>query len=71
MLGNISASFDVTLQPQTDGEIWEYNKSVKQIFMHFKETYNGNGQTDIVACTKMVTLIKMCLNKANDKVSIG
>jgi hypothetical protein len=57
---------------------WEYNGTVHQLFIDFKKAYDSV-QRDVLynilfefgILTKLVRLIKMCLNETYSKVHIG
>jgi hypothetical protein len=56
---------------------WEYNGTVRQLFIDFKKTYNSIKRevlyNILLECgipTKLVRLIKMCLNETCSKVRI-
>jgi hypothetical protein len=57
---------------------WEYNNTVHQLFIDFKEAYDSfrrealhNILTEFGIPRKLVRLIKMCLNETYSRVCIG
>jgi hypothetical protein len=57
---------------------WEYNGTVHQLFIDFKEAYGSvkrevlyNILLEFGLPKKLVMLIKMCLNETYSKVSVG
>jgi hypothetical protein len=57
---------------------WEYNETVHQLFIDFKQTYDSVWKevlyNILIECgvpMKLVRLIKMCLNETYSKVHIG
>jgi hypothetical protein len=59
-------------------KIWEYNKTVHQLFVDFKEAFDSirrevlyNILIEFGVPMKLVRLIKMCLNETYSKVRIG
>jgi len=57
---------------------WKYNKAVCQLFIEFKKAYNSvqrevvnNILIEIDIPTKLVRLIKMCLNETYSRVQVG
>jgi purine nucleoside phosphorylase len=77
LLGIISVSFDVTSTTdqitcihQILEEKWEYNETVHQLFIDFKNAYDSvrrevlyNILIEFRVPMKLVRLIKMCLNE--------
>jgi hypothetical protein len=59
-------------------EKWEYNETVRQVFIYIKKTYNSvwrevlyNILMEFWVPMKLFRLIKMCLNKTYSQVSTG
>jgi hypothetical protein len=60
------------------GKKWEYNKTVHQLFIHFKKAYGSvsrevlyNKLIEFGITKKLVSLIKMCLIKTYNEVFLG
>jgi hypothetical protein len=82
LLGIISVFFDVTDQLLirsfaivNTGEKWEFNKTVRKLFVDFKQAYDSvrmevlyNILREFGAPMKLVRLIKMCLNETYSTV---
>jgi hypothetical protein len=74
-LGIINVGFDITDQllirfSQILEKKWEYNETVHQLFIDFKKAYDSvrrevlyNILIEFGVPMKLVSLIKMCLNK--------
>jgi hypothetical protein len=61
-----------------DKENWWYNRTIPQLFVDFEKTYGSvrtevlyNIQIEFGIPMKLICLIKMCLNRAHNKVRIG
>jgi hypothetical protein len=66
------------LHPSDNGEKWEYNETVHQLFVDFKKAYDTirrevlyNILIELGIPIKLVRLIKLCLNEIYCKVRIG
>jgi hypothetical protein len=66
------------LNSSNNGEKWEYNETVHKLIIDFKKAYDSvrrkvlyNILTQFKVYTKLVMLIKMCLNETYSEVHIG
>jgi hypothetical protein len=66
------------LHSSDTGEKWEFNETVHQLFVYFKKAYDSvrrevlyNILIEFGIPTKLVRLIKMCINETYSKVRIG
>jgi hypothetical protein len=52
--------------------MWEYSETVHQLFIDYKKPYDSvRREVEFGILTKLVRLIKMCLNETYSKVRLG